>query len=223
MNESELTPTAPVLVGRRLWTALLVAAWVCGLVTVAAVSLWVKRRAELYVVDSPPPERIKFNAPFIKSPDVVVDKMIEVADLSPDDLVYDLGCGDGRIVITAALQSGCRGVGVDIDPERVAEARENVRLHGVEHLVEIRQQDLFEVDLSEADVVMCYLLPWMVKELIPQLQEMKPASRFLSHDFGFGDITYIPPDVSEAVLLSESRKVHHVRMWRMPLQVPEED
>ena len=75
--------------------------------------------------------RIGSDAPFITSPDIVVEKMVEVAELTPDDLVYDLGCGDGRIVITAALKSGCRGVGYDIDPERVAEARENVIANGV--------------------------------------------------------------------------------------------
>ena len=193
-----------------------------GLMTVAVFSIWLRHFAESYVVDSPPPDRVRLNAPFITSPDLVVEKMIEVAELSADDVVFDLGCGDGRIVITAALRSGCRGVGIEIDPSRVAEAQENARLHGVDHLVEIRQQDLFAVDLSEADVVMCYLLPWMIKELIPQLQQMKPDSRFLSHDFAFGDITYIRPDSTSEVRLSQ-RDIHHVLLWTLPLKLPAED
>jgi len=165
-------------------------------------------------------DRIGRNAPFIKSPDAVTDKMVEMADLRTDDVVYDLGCGDGRLVITAALASGCRGIGFDIDPERVAEARENVRLHGVEHLVEIRQQDIFTLDLSEADVILMYLLPWMNKRLIPQFQQMKPGSRIISHDFGLGDVTDVKPDETVGVQLESPREKHYVHKWIVPLRVP---
>jgi SAM-dependent methyltransferase len=132
---------------------------------------------------SAPLPRKGLNAPFITSPDSVVDRMVELADLNAGDLVYDLGCGDGRIVIGAVLRSGCQGVGFDLDPQRVAEAKENAKLHGVEDRVEIVEQDIFNVDLSQADVAMMYLLPWMMNALLPQFDEMKPGARIVSHEF----------------------------------------
>ncbi|MBP87697.1 MAG: SAM-dependent methyltransferase [Planctomycetaceae bacterium] len=184
----------------------------------AALSLQAQSVPDLFKVD---PDRIGLNAPFIKTQDEVTDKMVEVAQLTADDVVYDLGCGDGRLVITAALKHGCRGVGFDINLERVAEARENVKLHGVEHLVEIRDQDVFTVDMKEADVVLMYLLPWMIRKLIPQFQEMAPGSRIVSHDFVFGgDPAYIPADSIDYVPVTEDGEVHHVHKWTTPLDVP---
>ncbi len=133
------------------------------------------------IVDPTP--RPRLNAPFITSPDVVVDKMVEMAQLTKDDMVFDLGCGDGRIIVTAALKSGCQGIGFDLDPERVAESIKNVELHDVGRLVSIKEQDLFELDLSEANVAMMYLLPWMMQKLPPQFDQMKPGSRIVSHDY----------------------------------------
>ena len=141
-------------------------------------------------------------------------------EMTADDVVFDLGCGDGRLVITAALKHGCHGVGIDIDPVRVAEARANVKLHGVEDLVEIREQDVFTVDLSEADVILMYLLPWMTKRLIPQFQEMAPQSRIVSHDFGIGDILYIKPDSTHQVSLEGTNETHLIHRWDTPLHVP---
>jgi SAM-dependent methyltransferase len=164
--------------------------------------------------------RIGLNAPYIKTGDAIVDKMVEVAKLSKEDVVYDLGCGDGRLVIAAAVQFGCRGVGIDIDPERVAEAQANAKLHGVEDLVEFREQDVFTVDLSETDVVLMYLLPWMTKRLVPRFQEMKPGSRIVSHDFGIGDIKYIEPERTEEVPIEEENDTHLVHRWTIPLDVP---
>jgi len=164
--------------------------------------------------------RIGLNAPFITTADAIVDKMVEVGEITADDVVFDLGCGDGRLVITAALKHGCHGVGIDIDPVRVAEARANVKLHGVEDLVEIREQDVFTVDLSEADVILMYLLPWMTKRLIPQFQEMAPQSRIVSHDFGIGDILYIKPDSTHQVSLEGTNETHLVHRWDTPLHVP---
>lgn len=164
--------------------------------------------------------RIGLNAPFITTADSIVDKMVEVAELSKDDIVYDLGCGDGRLVITAALEHGCHGVGIDIDPQRVIEARANVELHGVGHLVEIREQDVFTVDLSETDVVLMYLLPWMTKRLVPQFQQMPPGSRIVSHDFGIGDIKYIEPGSTHQVPSEDKDETHLVHRWDTPLDVP---
>ena len=133
--------------------------------------------------DPTPPPRPGLNAPFVKTPDPVVEKMVAMAQLTEDDLVYDLGCGDGRIVITAALNSGCRGVGFDIDPQRVAEARENVKRNGVEDRVTIEEKDVFKVDLSQADAALMFLLPWMMNELLPQFEQMKPGARIVAHDY----------------------------------------
>jgi SAM-dependent methyltransferase len=98
-------------------------------------------------------------------------------------MVYDLGCGDGRLVIEAAKRARCRGVGFDKDPQRVAEARANIQQKQVEDLVRIEECDIFSVDLSKANVVVMYLLPWMVKALVPQFDAMTPGSRIVSHDF----------------------------------------
>ncbi|MCS7091674.1 MAG: methyltransferase domain-containing protein [Limisphaera sp.] len=120
---------------------------------------------------------------YVPTPMPVVEKMLELAEIKPGDVVYDLGCGDGRIVVTAAKKYGVKAVGFDIDPQRVREARENVRSNKVEHLVTIKQADIFTLDLSEATVVTLYLLPELNVRLMPQLAKMKPGSRIVSHDF----------------------------------------
>src|SRR5688572_3402031 len=96
---------------------------------------------------------------FVPTPQEAVDRMLELAEVKKGDLVYDLGCGDGRIVVTAAKKFGARGIGFDVDPQRIKESTENVRTNGVEKLVSIKQQDIFTLDLSKADVVTLYLLP----------------------------------------------------------------
>ena len=123
---------------------------------------------------------------FVPTPRGAVERMIEMAVIRPGDLVYDLGCGDGRIVIAAAKQQKIKAVGVDIDPERVAESRENVRVAGLESSVEIRQADVFDLDLSEADVVFLYLTPRLNARLMPQLRKLKPGARIISYEFDMG-------------------------------------
>jgi ribosomal protein L11 methylase PrmA len=119
----------------------------------------------------------------------VVEAMLRLADVRPGDVVYDLGCGDGRIVIGAA-QRGARGVGVDIDPERVREARANARAAGVEDRVEIREGDLFETDVSDATVVMLFLQPEANLRLRPRLlAQLRPGARIVSHFHDMGDWT----------------------------------
>lgn len=125
---------------------------------------------------------------YVPTPQEVVDAMLEVAKVGPNDLVYDLGCGDGRIVVTAAKKYGARGVGIDIDPQRIKEATENVAAAGVGSKVEIREADLFETDLSRANVVTIYLLSSLNLKLRPKLwQELKVGSRVVSHAFNMGD------------------------------------
>ena len=117
-------------------------------------------------------------------------KMVQVTD---QDVVYDLGCGDGRIPITAALKYGARGVGIDIDPKRIEEANENAKAAGVAGKVTFITQDLFESDIHDATVVTLYLLPSLNERLMPKLKkELKPGSRVISHGFGMPDSW--PPD-----------------------------
>ena len=127
-------------------------------------------------------------APFVPTPQDVVDRMLELAGVSGSDVVYDLGCGDGRIVITAAQRFGARGVGVDIDPQRIAEANANAEREGVQHLVTFIEQDAMTVDLSEATVVTLYLLSSSNLKLRPRLTaQLAPGARIVSHAFSMGD------------------------------------
>ena len=127
-------------------------------------------------------------APFVPTPQDVVDRMLELAGVTSDDVVYDLGCGDGRIVITAAQRFGARGVGVDIDPQRIADSNANAERAGVEHLVRFIEQDAMTVDVSEATVVTLYLLSSSNLKLRPQLtSQLRPGARIVSHAFSMGD------------------------------------
>jgi ubiquinone/menaquinone biosynthesis C-methylase UbiE len=126
-------------------------------------------------------------APFVPTKQEVVEEMLRVAGVRPGDVVYDLGCGDGRIVNTAALKFGARGVGIDIDPERISDANWYAKRWGVEHLVTFKLGDLFEADVSEATVVTLYLLPEMNVRLRPKLlRDLKPGTRIVAHDFDMG-------------------------------------
>ena len=120
---------------------------------------------------------------YVPTPQKIVDQMLAVANLQANDVLYDLGCGDGRIVVTAAKEYGVHAVGFDIDPDRVSEARENVRRAGVENLATIEQRDVFKVDLSPASVVTVYLLPRLNVRLVPQLEKLSAGTRIISHDF----------------------------------------
>jgi SAM-dependent methyltransferase len=127
-------------------------------------------------------------APFVPTPQDVVDRMLALAQVTSKDVVYDLGCGDGRIVITAAKKYGAHGVGFDIDPQRIKESTENARAAGVESLVKFTQQDVMTVDVSPATVVTLYLLTASNLKLRPLLtKELKSGSRIVSHMFSMGD------------------------------------
>ncbi len=126
--------------------------------------------------------------PYVPTPQEVVDRMLELAQVKAGDVVYDLGSGDGRIVVTAAKKYGVKAIGFEIDPQRIKESHENIKKAGVEHLVEIRQQDIRTVDLSQASVLTMYLLPEVNLMIRPNIwKQMKPGSRIVSHDFDMDD------------------------------------
>lgn len=125
---------------------------------------------------------------YVPTPEQVVEAMLDVAKVTRNDVVYDLGCGDGRIVITAAQKFGARGVGIDIDPARIGEANANAKRAGVNDRVTFMLADLFATDISQASVVTLYLLPSLNVKLMPKLmKELKPGTRIVSHAFDMGD------------------------------------
>ncbi|MCR5874244.1 class I SAM-dependent methyltransferase [Phenylobacterium sp. J426] len=134
----------------------------------------------------PPPDRGP-DVIYVPTPPETVDAMLKLAEVKPGDVLYDLGSGDGRIPIAAAKQFGVKGVGIDIDPNRIREANENAKSAGVTHLVRFRQEDLFEADFSDATVITLYLLPSLNEKLMPRLLELKPGTRIVSHAFPMGD------------------------------------
>jgi cyclopropane fatty-acyl-phospholipid synthase-like methyltransferase len=152
---------------------------------------------------------------YVPTPQEVVDKMLEMAQVKKSDLVYDLGCGDGRIVITAAKKYGCKAIGYDINPERVKQSRKNVDANDVGDLVKIEQADVFELDLSDANVITLYLLPSLNVKLIPQLEKLKPGSRIVSHDF---DMRGVKPDKVVKITPEDSYREHEVYLWTTPLK-----
>lgn len=174
---------------------------------------------------------------YVPTPQKVVDKMLEVAKVTSSDVVYDLGCGDGRIVVTAAKKLGAKGIGFDLDPERVTEARANVEHAGVGALTTIKRANVFEVDLTPASVVMLYLLPEINVKLIPQLEKLKPGSRIVSHDFDMAGVT---PDAHITIMAPEfvndegysaykggaipedkknyKERKHDIYLWTIPLK-----
>src|SRR5688500_15044509 len=131
---------------------------------------------------------VRKDVPYVPTPQETVDEMLRLAKVSRSDIVYDLGSGDGRIVITAAKRHGARGVGIDIDPARIQEANENARLAGVTDRVRFVQGDLFETDLREATAVTLYLLRSVNLRLRPKLlAELRPGTPVVSHDFDMAE------------------------------------
>ena len=155
---------------------------------------------------------IKLDAPYVSTPQPVVDAMLRMADVGASDVVYDLGCGDGRIVISAASQFGARGVGVDLDPRRIDEANAAARSAGVAGRVRFVVQDLFKADFSEASVLALYLFPEMNARLLPKIRsEMRPGSRVVSYQFGIGDWV---PEKAEGIWVGELR--NEIFLFRVP-------
>jgi len=142
----------------------------------------------IIVAGQSPPQRRRPDVPYVPTTDDAVVAMLKLADIKPSDVVYDLGCGDGRIVIAAAKKFGTRGVGVDIDPARIREANENAKKAGVEKLVRFEEKDLFQADIHDANVVMLFLLNSVNLKLRPKLlRELKPGTRIVSNTFDMGD------------------------------------
>jgi SAM-dependent methyltransferase len=135
----------------------------------------------------------KLDVWYVPTPHEIVDRMLDIAKVRTGDVVYDLGCGDGRMVIAAAKKFGTRGVGVDLDPARIREARANAKQAGVDGLVTFQVGDMFQTDIREATVVMLYLLPELNRRLKPKLfAELRPGARVVSHDWDMGHDW--PPD-----------------------------
>src|SRR5437016_2682150 len=156
------------------------------------------------------------DVPYVPTTEAAVTAMLKLADVKKTDVIYDLGCGDGRIVIAAAKAYGARGVGIDINPVRIKEARENAKKAGVESLVRFEENDLFEADIHEATVVTLFLLPNVNLKLRPKLlQDLKPGTRVVSNTFDMGD--WKPEkeatvgDTDEQTYLS-----HRLFLWTIP-------
>ncbi len=156
--------------------------------------------------------------PFVPTPIAVVDRMLELAEVKPGDVLYDLGSGDGRVVIRAAKKYGARGVGVELDSWLAAAARAKAEEEGVGHLVEFRVEDAARTDLTGATVVTLYMLPWFNAMMGPKFKsELKPGARIVSHDYG---IEGWPPDKSEAFPVGETKAegfthAHTLYLWRI--------
>ncbi len=156
---------------------------------------------------------VSIDVPYVPTPEPVVEKMLEMARVGPSDVIYDLGSGDGRIVIAAAKKYGARGIGVEIDPQMVGEARDNAKAAGVADRVEFREGNLFEMDFRDATVVTLYLQRPLNLRLRPKLlRELKPGTRIVSHSFDMGD--WAPQETARI----EGRNIYY---WVVPELPPE--
>jgi len=188
----------------------------------------VKLTAKLFfgfalVVIARAPARAQDSIPFVPSPMYVVEKMLQLAEVKKDDILYDMGSGDGRIVIEAAKRYGVKGVGVDLNADLVAKARENAANEGVSHLVEFRAQDGLTVDISDATVVTLYMFKWFNNQLRPKLQKLKPGARIVAHDF---DIDEWKPTKVEIVRAAETGADDYAEsrtlyLWKVGMEMAE--
>lgn len=155
---------------------------------------------------------IRLDVPYVSTPQPVVEAMLRLADVRQGDMVYDLGCGDGRIVITAARSFGARGVGIDIDPRRIDEANAAARRAGVSASVRFAVQDLFKTDFSEASVLALYLYPELNAKLLPKFRaELKPGTRVVSHQFLIGDWKPLRGETAWSGFMD-----HQIFLWVVP-------
>jgi SAM-dependent methyltransferase len=181
--------------------------WRCGAVALICAALATPQTQQ--------PKK-SLDVPYVPTTEAAVDAMLKLAGVTKNDIVYDLGCGDGRIVIEAAKQYGARGVGIDIDPQRIAEANANAKRVGVEKLVRFEENDLFKADFKEATVVTLFLLSSVNQRLKPKLlAELKPGTRVVSNTFDMGDWKpekeFIVPNTDDDSFLS-----HRLYLWTIP-------
>ena len=162
-----------------------------------------------------PEQKGESDVVYVGTPYDVVARMLRMAQVKRSDVIYDLGCGDGRMVVLAAKKYGCRGTGFDIDPERVNAAIRNVKRNGVERLVKIVRADLFTVDFSGADVLSLYLLPDINMKLRPQFEKLKPGCRLVFHDYG---LEGIKSDESVEIISNEDNASHTIFLYTTPLK-----
>jgi phospholipid N-methyltransferase len=201
---------------KRLVTRLLVGLSVASMAVSCAQQRDIQADAQTTPITAPPQTQSPAQSPdvpYVPTPQAVVDRMLQIANVTSNDVVYDLGSGDGRIPITAVQEFNAqRAVGIDINPERISEANQNAQQANVTDRVEFRQQDLFDTDLSNASVVTLYLLPDVNLRLRPKLlSELKPGTRIVSHAFDMGD--WQPEQVEEV----EGSTLYY---WTVPENVP---
>ncbi len=174
------------------------------------------RAADENAADQAKPKRIRTaDCVYVPTPNDVVEKMLEMGAVKKSDLLFDLGCGDGRIVVMAAKKFGCKAVGYEIDPDRVAEGRASIKKKKIEHLAKIEQEDIFKLDVSKANVIMIYLLPGMITKLLPQLEKLQPGSRIVAHDY---EIAGAVPEKTVEITSNEDNVKHTLYLYTLPLK-----
>lgn len=163
-----------------------------NLLVVATALMWILAVVgpRIQSVADEPTTEAEGTAIHVPTPMDVVDRMLKEVNVNESDLLYDLGCGDGRIVVAAAKTYGCRCVGYDINKRKVAQSKESIEKNGLEKLARAELQDIFTVDLSEASVITLYLLPELNEQLIPQFSQLKNGSRIVAHEFAIEGIQY---------------------------------
>ena len=155
------------------------------------------------------------DAVYVGTPYDIVSSMLQMAEIKQTDLIYDLGCGDARILVLAAQKYGARGVGYEIDPELVIRSRQNVSKNNVQDLVKIIQADIFTLDLENVDVMPLYLHPFMLSRLVPQIEKMKPGSRIVLHDYGLPE--RFRPDRTMTIVSNEDGAERRLMLYTLPL------
>ena len=166
-----------------------------------------------------PPASVIF-IEYVVTPHDVVSQMLKLAEVRRDDVLYDLGCGDGRILVAAAKKYGCRAVGVDLDRLRVRETKANAFKNNVADRITVEQKDVLAVDLRPATVVTLYLGRELNHKLVPQLEQLRPGARIVSHNFG---IEGFPPDKVVRMTSREDHEEHLIYLWVCPLRRPDVD
>lgn len=180
----------------------------CVSITCLLMCMWVMAHPAFAQEDPP----FTLDVPYVPTPDIVVEEMLKLAEVDGNDVLYDLGSGDGRIPITAARRFGTRGVGIDLNPERVGEARKNAKEAEVSDKIRFLEGNLFDLDISEATVISLYLFPEVNMKLRPKLLSLKPGTRVISHNYDMGDWK---PEESKKIMAPNGSE-HTIYLWRVP-------